>query len=749
MQTTTYINADFLNMEELAVALYKRTTFASILKKYMLEHVIGETIDLKNLNGEVQTYPLVQKGVKYFSRQEDVYINKRFVKSFIKRHFDALVELGVPVENLYYAQGLIHEISYQTIEQSNLVKLWNVSSKVHNNSKIVPYITHYIKTHYLTETFPSKDPETGKEREEQMFVFVKPPQGKNGVGIKKEAVPYFLKRYKAHLKTIAEKFENEFTYTSLRAFASYLGKNNNEAKLNAFIKEHMDEKFTIFNEDDTIEELPIAEMLMSKCGNSTLCIIKKAIPAFIQKYQKELIELGFPGVEALLNNFEKVGDRKNFLSMTNLARRLFKKETFAPLLTQGADEIFIHDKIEEVDEKTGKITTRPLFRARFFRKVIYFISEKDVPIFVRRHANWLIQQGVLPSVVEHYSQNKEIVHRTKEMISFRDLTLFLKKHQFALIPLIEEIKNNHLNDTYIVDEATKKEEPVFILAKTVKGFLHHFRNQKALFAFLRNNKDLLERHGFCSQKIDAITGDKKAIDYSDDYIFIPQLQAELRLVQPGVSEFIRQNYLNETIQEKNADGALIERPIFVFVKSKSVGIGNYAIHRDDLPLFATRHQQELKIKKGVIEALNTHQPILQRLDSQLPFTDFAYFLGNKTRYASTMLSKLVKEKYFYETTLVQTPTGPQEKQIFQYAYHPQGGVVTLYVHTDCIPNFVAKHKEELLAIGYREDRLAAAVREVQTNPRFYEKIICQNKILNSKRRQTMIEKRLQKGRQKS
>ena len=731
---------DFLDIEELTFLLHKRRLFSKELRQYILKNCQNETVPLVNAKGDKFDFPMFCQGYRNGSKKLGFYIYKKAVPAFLQRHHEGLRQMDVPIENIAVALGVIPELKQETIQHANLVKLWDMTVKIHRNTKLTSALCTYIKETYINEKFFMQDPDSFDVKEESMFVFVKPPQGKSGVAIRKEALPIFLKRHGKEIKEVALKMENENAYTSLRLLSCYLGKPNIESKLLAFIQEHLDDKFYVTDDDGNISELPIAEIIISKCNNPNLCIVKKAIPAFIKKYQNELIELGFEGVQALVKNFEKEGNTKTFLNIQSLAKRLFQGDRFASVLNKGIQDIFINDTVEETNTQTGEVVTRPLFRARFNKRMIYFILEKDVPLFIRKYKDWLLKKGVSPLVLNYYDGKQEILHKTDNMIAFRSLVGILQKHHLALTGLFNEIKEKHLNDTYTYLDENNIEhtESIFVYAKNIFGFTHYFRNQEALFSFFRNNKDLFQRHGIAPEHLDDVTGDKEGTAYSPDYIFIPDIQYELRLTQSGISDFIKNNFLDKTITEKGADGTYHTRALFTFVKGKNKGAGNYAIHKNDLPYFATTYQKELHVKKGVVEALNAGMEIKIRRPDQLAFTTLVYFLGNKTREGSTLFSKLVKEKYLHETAIVNTNDGNKEKAIFNYAYHPEGGVVTLYIDSDSIIPFVQKHEKELLAIGFKKERLAQAFEQIRQNPRFYDELNEQNKILNRKRQENAL-----------
>ncbi len=236
---STVFDLYMTSIKDLYVRLHKRADTHHILSDYIKENLMDETALFQMADKTVKELHLFHTRKK--GKKAPLYILTSAIPSFLKKHTNELVKLGIPRENIYAALGLI-STHQATDDKSQLVQLWNITMRCTRNSKIVSRLSDFIKEKYLLETYSSTD-SNGNTTKKPLFVFVKHKVGKCAVFMKKEGVKTFLERHKDEIQAYARMIEAENEFASLRYLASYLGSSNLNKKLSEFILHHIDETY--------------------------------------------------------------------------------------------------------------------------------------------------------------------------------------------------------------------------------------------------------------------------------------------------------------------------------------------------------------------------------------------------------------------------------------------------------------------------------------------------------------------------
>ncbi len=733
-QIKPQLDENFLGMDEFARLLHKQPSFGRVLREFVKTNMQNETIEIETPLGKKEV-PVFYYGAKK-SNRATWYILKDAMVPFLKRHMDTFEKLGIPLENLLAATHKIPVMIADEKAKSNLISLWDVATKCSYNTKILTSISKEIKRVYLGDTFLTTDLVTGKQVEKPMFVFVKHKMGQSGVFMLKDALPFFLEKNKQALKNFASLLEQSNEHLSLRSFSRYLGTSKYEPELLSFIQKHIDETFKKEDNDGQIQTYPIFSYQKQTNGVPVLNIHKEGAQHFITKYQKELIQIGFKGVQALLHNFDKKGFQKGYLSIREITSKLHKNDAFSKELTALIHQKFAQDQVIEVHPKTKQQTSRNLFFSRYQKQMIYFIKETDFALFVNRYKNILLQLGAEEKIINHILKKDVIPHKDNDMVTFRDFMRLIRRNNISAQDILNEIKANHLDDTYEkIDElGHKTKEPIFVYAKNSTGFSYYFANKKAMHAFFKQQKEMLtQKFGIKEEIINSILGKQKVQPYNPQYIFITKLLNELHIHHPHFTNYIKAHHLTETYPVVDEQGNISQQPMFIFMAAKASGIGNYAIHKKALAVFAKRYQEKFNIKDEVINSLENETPLVKKEKSFLTITQLAKFLNKSTIFANALAQK-IKAHYLEETALAQTTEGVKNIPVFSKAFTKTGSI-TIYADTRALPSFLKKHKQELEKLGIKEKSIENLISMATQNPFFHVPHLLKEKVRSKQRLQ--------------
>lgn len=718
-----------VSIKELYGLLHKKTENYQILSDYIRQNLMQETAPFKLPDGQVKALHLFHT-IKSGKNTQHLYIIRSAIPYFLKKYLNELIKLDIPRENIYATLKLIPTLLVSSRSNPNYLMIWNVAARCTRNSKITSKFAQYIKEKYLLETYPLTDTETGEVRQEPMFVFSKKAVGKNAVFMKKEALPIFLERYKSELLQKALEFEQENDFISLRGLGSYLGNTELDKKLIAFIQKHLDETFVITDENGTTTTQKTFILSKAQNGQNILNVHKKGIKSFIQNHAEALMELGYTSIPALLKNEEKIGYKKGYLSLREIAKRLHQKEDFADKIRPAIHHHYSNDTFIETDEFTGKKTERPFFYSRVAKHSLYFIKEEDFISFCERYQNLLVKHGVKPEIIAHILQKNNTALKTDDMISFREFTSIIKKNGRSANKLLTHIREHHLNDTYIdVDENWNMvRRPVFTFAYDKngnRGFSYYFTDKKAMYAFLRRQKDLFIAHKVKEDVINHITNDKQVAPYSKDYIFISQFSRIFHLHKEGFSDYIRQNYLDETVIKKTADGTEVLRPMFVLMQQPKLGsFCNYAISKEDLKIFIVRHKDELGINPLVVKTLLNDGKIQKVDDRYLSLSELSQLL-KVTGTKSTPFIGAVKK--MFDDTIKLKPTDKTAQPVFVLGTRDKHNPC-IYINLDCLSGFLKSRYTDLIQLGVSDKNIAKAIFTHEKEPDYYANYFMQKRL---------------------
>ncbi len=725
------LNDDFLGFDELTRLLHKNAPFNIALQKYALDNWLDETISITNKQGKTKQIPVFHYGRKKNARPR-FYLYKQVLIPFLKRHISTFEKLGVPRENLLAAIGEIPTIYPNDKKNITLINLWEVASKCTYNSKIISALSQEIKCIYLTETYTAIDADTNQEIEKPMFLFVQPKMGKCGVFMDKNALPTFLNRHQDALKNFALLLENNNEFMSLRSFSRYLGGSKNENELLKLIQSHLDETFVKEDKNGNQIEVPIFHYKEQKNGQIKLDIQKEGIKNFIIKYQHELINLGYLGVQALLHNFDKKGFQKGYLSIRQIAQKLHKTGTFAKQLTDIIHQFHAKDSVSFFDKKTKSTKTRPLFFSRFASKMIYFIRESDLKFFVQKYKDILLKLGADKNVVEAVILGKQIHSKTNKMVLFRTFISLLSQNNSTGYEIVKKIKKSFLSDTYIETDSNgkKTKQPIFVQAKNKTGIFYYFRNMEAVKAFLKQQRSFLINENVSPELIDILTGSQEKIPHSPNYLFLYEMPKQLHIHARGLIKYIKENLLDETYSIVE-NGQQVQKPMFEFMASKQKGSGNWAISDEALIHFARKYQERFNIKEDIILALENRITIQKKKDTHLTITQLSTFLNKSTIFSKYFAQKIATD-YMDIQYQIETPQGKQKIPVFEKAY-TKTGTVTTYANTLVLPQFLNEYQNELIKFGLKKESILNLIQQCKKNPLFYRPYLLREKIRNNVR----------------
>ncbi len=464
---------------------------------------------------------------------------------------------------------------------------------------------------------------------------------------------------------------------------------------------------------------------------------------FIEKYTKELEEIGFTSIPAIKKNQEKIGYQKGYLSVAKIADMLHQDSAFGEKLRKAIHHHFSNDTKTEVDLETNTAQTRPFFFSRYYKKILYFIKESDFIPFLERYGDWLIKNGVNETLI-YQLQGKEMPD-TNELISFDMFADILKKRGLIAEKIISAIKQKHLHDTFMDLDENKKlvHKPVFraIYDPTRKRFSYYFSSQKSMFAFLRKEKDLLEKFHIQTQTVDYLKQGLEIHPYNPNYIFVSQFSKLLHVHKTGFSDFIKANYLNETVTYQDTDGSLKTRPIFVLMQqTRKKNTHSYAIHPDDFNTFILKHQKELSVNPYALPFILNRQPIPTVGDRYLTLTELSQLLkitGPK------IVSLILGFRKMADKILSKKILNSDNTPFFVYASkqkHNPG----IYFDLEQLPLFLKTYRTDLINLGVLPQSISEAVFTQTTKPDYYLKFFINQRLKVKERQQRLLKK--QEGR---
>ncbi len=725
MRDNTYSPSSFLSLSHLVVLLHKSGRFKEVFLKAFETALLTETFLLTRTDGRVFKYPI---GLVHEKKDgyPSFYIHKRAIPSFLTNHMQTLFELGVAKPYIHAViqrfstqetAPLVDTLEVKTLSSNTLAKeyysLWQIASKFTSNSVIVSQITDYIRENLLFETYKPLTPLQEDEATQQMFLFVK-KSTRNTLFLKAEALPYFLKKHQKTLQNLARQLEENNDIISLRGFSRYLGFSLLENDLKNFILEHIDEKYEITLPTGETRLLPIFEYISNRNHTKRLIIHKTAIPIFIKRHRETLEKMGVPGLDILSKDFvQKSGYQKGLLSLRTITARFGKGKWFLDALYNQVDADFKNQKYND------------LFLTRLKNgKMLYFIKEEDLPLFVERYTNWLQMQGVCAKSLALISSGKELPRKEAGTLTFQDLTILLKRNNQQIKPLLNIIKEQHLSDTYETtdDKGNTVSLPVFTLiySKTSSSFQPRFANKEALYAFIQNQKELFIAHGIRPEYIQHLLSHNKTLPYAPDYVFITEFVKMCgRAGKSGLSKFIKENYLNDTVTSTDEYGRVMTRPLFVYMQKPSQKYASYAIYKKDIPLFIKRHYQELGISPIMAYKFLKETPIQTPDDNFITASALAFLL--KIPANSKALRNKITTSFMAEKYTVETPNGPVAKPFFIVGKRKNNTGYAYYFDITLLNTLLINKRADLIELGVSSKTLTDLLRQSYQDKDFYLK----------------------------
>ncbi|MBO7244717.1 MAG: hypothetical protein J6V53_05500 [Alphaproteobacteria bacterium] len=699
------LNKNFISINDLCLLFHKQAKFCKVLQEYIQQQAINDTAPFILKDKTIKQIPIFHVGMKE-GKEYGVYLFKKALPFFLKSHLNKLIEIGVERERIY---SLLNWIPTLTAEEKvqkrdNLVLLNQIATKFSNNTHVVSLLTQYIKDNWLTDTYTLLNPLTNQSEEKHMFCFSPSLRGRSAVYLYKEALPHFLNKYQQALKEKKLELEEQNNFISLRGLSVLLGKNNNEKELFQFIQQHLDETFEMTDKNGFTRTVNLFNTVQhGSCFY--LNIYKQGLLPFIKKYRKEFVDMGFLMADVLSNEFDKKDFIAHFKPLKFFIKKLSSDKEVQEKLYQLLEQKFNQEKQTE--------ETHPFLVN--YRNTL-FIKKTAVASFFKRYKKNLLQHGANKVKLEHLANEKQILQKTEEMISFRECCSRLKTSPYKIKSLLTLIRKYIETETFLPSASSKKEEKTFVYCKNSSVFSYMFKNEVALNAFLKNHKEELMELGFKKEFIEQISGEKSYPHITDDFIFLSDLKSFLHVENPNFHTYILENCLDQTYEEISSTGQKTSKPMFLYMQGKRIGFGGYAIDKKALKQFVSTCAQPLKIRQAVQEAIFFEKPIELKKETYVTIPILTESLGMSSKRAPLFIKEL-KNKFIHDTALVPTANGPLHCPIFNYGY-TQSGQITLYIDTTHLISFVEKRKNDLIKIGFKEEKLNALIQHTQTNPLF-------------------------------
>ena len=606
------------------------------------------------------------------------------------------------------------------------LNVWTVAHKFSGgNSKITKKIENYIKDNFLHDTF-SYQTSSGEIKVLPVFELAEPRNGKQTPYFNPQAMDSFSKHRGEELKQKALEFENECDTISLRVLRRNLNiPASKEKDLLKFIETKcLHDTFMKKDETGALTEELIFDYPMDSHSKTYLCIQKEGVMQFIKTHSEELSMLGAKNIQAVIDQIPSFKKEEGVLQQGDLFRVLHIQNQYRAQFNDLFFNHLIHQKRPLSEDKTS--CDNPLFLKRKSRqKTIYCLRKEDMPLLLKQNEDKLKAIGVTKATFDHFLNNQTITKKTKEMITFSE---FARQylHSNILTPLLKEMRQFHLNDTYETKDETGAliQKPIFIKVGARKDEARNyvFANKEALLAFVSHNKDLLLKHGVSLFQYENIFREQVEMVPEKDIIPVHDLSEKYHFF--GREHFAKiPSFANETFTFINEHGEKQEKPL-IFMQRQESGHLRYFIHKEAILTLLTRHQKELKVQNTTLKAILRKKPILIRTDTMLSMENLTEFLG-KPRHGYVKLQRFIEKVCQDEKYL--NPKTNQEEDAFVFTMS-QSGKISLMVEAKAIKSFIENHAFELAELGFSTKDLRNAFSKADSNPDFHQEFVHKRRI---------------------
>ncbi len=595
-------------------------------------------------------------------------------------------------------------------------KLWSLAHKFSNhNSKITTEMEQFIKKHYLDETF-TLTKEDGSTKTLPMFVTGKPRKGGQAIFFDPRAIDEFTARHKEELALKANELEENSEFISLRALNRTLKMpaNSDEALYKFIIENAFEDTFETEDENSNPQTLNIFECPVNKMNKSYISIRKDGIPTLIKNHQKELQAIGVPLNEYTTEIMSRPDE-------TMLTPRELMETLQIRALGPAAQNKFYHlleknfSLINTKDYQTGHV--RPLFQKRWYRRQILCLKKEDLPTFVLKAHKQLKKLGIPQPVLNHFLYKEELQEKTPDMITFNQ---FLREHLHTIksAAMSKEIVKNHLQETYFVHHENGKieEKPIFVKVSNSanENSNYVFASKEAMYAFARMNKSLLFKYGISSYQYDNLLKEENAQPTPQgEAISVAEL-VEKRIIGADYATRLH-NYTDKTFSTFSKNGGILKRPYVYTSRDKKTGHLKCFVLKEGLQELLTTYKEDLNIQQGALDALAHQKDIQKRTSEMISIGEMLQLMG-RGEYIAQDLKELIKQTSIHDTY---THSNGQEKEIFSYAYTPNGQI-TLFVDAEGIIPFLTRQAKNLSSLGITSKHIHNTIKKIHQNPDFVQ-----------------------------
>ena len=666
------------------VFVQKLTKF--ILKKAFMERFVTD-------NGEILAC-FYGTGGRICAK--NLFIDKRAIHYFVKKYEKELEQLGASSDAL---KTVIHHLPRVQAKTDGIMNLWQIMAKISVNTKCVSDLCQYVKDNFLDETYPVMA-SNGCISMEKSFVFAKGKAGRSGIAIKKDAVPYFLKRYQSVLKKEADRLDLNMPVISIRGLMRELNMmENKDLDLKNFIINHcMNDTFQLKTKEGEIQTLPCFYYTEERY----LCIDKRGLHTFVSRYQKELKELGFKNFAHVLADKQKLAGRKDFYSLKDLQDLLYCF-TLKDKITNYLNE-------KGVQALTYQTTTReevPFFKEFYFKgQKSYYLPKNMLVAFLTQEKDLLESFGVRSEFILDRSGVQKIPLKNKDMIVFDDFYARLTTDSRFHKGLSEKLKTLFKDEVFEYQDEMGRliQSPVFMKVRSGVGISTVFSNEQAMKSFVSKHRDFLIKHKIKKEAILNYLGEKAAINYTDEYVMLSDFPKIFHQSKKNMPRIIREKYLDETYTVLDENNVLVERPIFYPMQHEGKGMIFYGCKKEDLTRFARRHQEDLKISDLVLKELEGKITIPQKTDDYISIPDFFRGMSKSNRPAILQMNKFVVQNCMQDMYVTTNDAGALvTKPIFSYTRHKESGVTMLCIDVNGAPTLFKRRGPELKKLGIYPD----------------------------------------------
>ncbi len=611
-------------------------------------------------------------------------------------------------------------------------QLWSLAFYFANhNSCITGQLANYIKENFLTETYPYTD-ENGITRELPVFIDETSPYKPRSVYYDSRAKEIFINRHKAFLRQKAREFEEKSEFIPLRLFTRILSQRptETEKKLKSFILNNcLNDTIEISTPSGLKEEAFIFNVPQNFTYNSPILVRRVGIRAFIEKHTDDLNQIGIDLSNALLTKYRPHSD---LLYQTEVASAFYLNDTrgntkFKLYQLMGTKGVFV--------QMTSPQGVYPLVQElKHNGKKGFCLKKSDLTYFAHLFLDELLALGVTPAALRCHTEGENVVEMTDKMIY---LSSFLRHYlkTTTATRITDIICQKHLRDTYIdVDKNGQiTQKPIFakIGVSLNEKINYVFASRKAMYAFVKNNIDLIKNNGVSLVKLNNFLNEENQDIPQGESIPISDLAEKYHLIPFDAIKKIPE-FSDETFNSFDANGHITVKPYLFLKRQQSKGnLLKYHILKEGIYSFLSRHQQELKISDSILTALKNDKPVSLKTDDMLSVIEVASFLGreNQFSFVKRFLSYL-EENHLKDT--YQDPQTGETKEVLSYALG-KNGTVALFFNAKGLALFLSNNTFNLVKIGLKLTDIHSALKTIRTTPDFYLMLGEKRKLANQQK----------------